>query len=214
MKSDDKQLELGSNAYFRIVCVLSEKVDLGKWLARIRVIRKDTGEYINAGFTEFDVEKNTVINAAKQKIKDFLLPELDEMGVPPDWGSEIRNILSCCTKLRSTIFEFGSFTIDTLSLADNEDKFSAEYAKFWNKLIKETVALSSKIEALNAKDRIKLLMLPEDVIKGSSNIWNLMEIDARIMVYEFYLNPTDEEQKVHDEQKKRLADKYDELGWK
>ena len=213
MNLEDEQVELDGNKYYRIICLLSEKKDAGKCLAQIRVTRKDTGEFINAGFTVFDHGKKTVLESAIKKTSDLLLPELEKMGKPPDWDSEVRYILQLCKKLHSEIVKFGSYSIDILSLGNSVDKYGVEYSVFWKKFIKQSVVLGGKIEALGEKGRINLLELSEDAIKDPSDAWSLEEIDSRIMAFEFFMNPTEREKQVYDMQKKKLADRFSELGW-
>ncbi len=209
----DERMELAGNEYYRVFCFLSEREGVGKWLAKIRVIRKDTDEYVNAGFTIFDDEKKLVIENATTKINASLMPALEEMGAPPDWDSEVRRVLVCCKKLHSNIVQFGSDCADIIASQGDVDEFWIKYPKFWKQLIKESIALSQRIEMLSTQERIDLLVSPDNVFEDPSDSWSLEDLDSRIMVFDYFANSTTQEKIVHEAQKKKLADRFEELGW-
>ena len=64
-------LELEGTKYFKAVCLVSKKND-EKWLARVRVLRRDTEEHIKAGFTIFGNGKESVLSEVDDKVKGHL----------------------------------------------------------------------------------------------------------------------------------------------
>lgn len=214
MDADQDHKILWCDDYYEIICIISKEKNSGKWLAKTRVKRKDTDEYINAGFTALDLDKDKLLQNVETRANTSLLLEIKSLGVPIDWNSEIRHTLLFCKKLNSEIGEFGSYSIDSLFPKKNDERYLSKYSDFWRKIIKETVFLCGKIETLSADARIDLLTLPEYVFEDPSDAWSLDEIDARLIAFEFFLNPSDKEREVHFSQKHKLADRFIELGWK
>ncbi|WP_428634734.1 hypothetical protein [Sedimenticola sp.] len=214
MNIDHEEIVLGENGYYRIICLLSEVESEDKWLGRIRVIRKDTGEYVNKGFTVFENSKESVLNIAERKVEKYLLPELVQLGKPTDWNSRVRCVLVKCKKLHQYVLDFGSLSVDIMHSNTEDEDYLVKYSLFWKNLVKETIALSRAIETLNSEERLDLLTLPSDAIKDPSDAWNLEELDLRIMSFDFFSNPTEQERDVHVAQKKKLADRFAELDWK
>ncbi|MGH1441210.1 MAG: hypothetical protein ACRBBR_13920 [Cellvibrionaceae bacterium] len=213
MKIINEQIELEGTQYYKIICLISKQNDSAKWLARVRVLRKDTGEYIKAGFTIFDKNKEIVINNVNKRVNESLILELERSGAPPDWNNDVRCALLYCQKLHREIMSFGEYSMDILSSQKNSDGYLSKYAIFWKSITKKSVFLSKKIESLNAKERIDLLTLSEDSLKDPSNTWSLEDIDLRIMVFDFFANPSSKEMEYYDLQKKKLASRFKELGW-
>jgi hypothetical protein len=211
MNTEELTVELGGNDYYRVVCVISEIKNENKWLGMTRVTRKDTGEYINAGFTVYEDDKEAVINISRQRVNDLLLRNLEELGKPIDWNKEIKRILLRCKKLKTEIVEFGGYAEEVLSSRGNTDEYWDRYSIFWREIIKESIALCRSIEMLSEKERIEILELSEDAIKDPTDAWNLDELDAKTMIFNFFLNPTEQERETYDAQRKRLSDKFNEL---
>jgi hypothetical protein len=193
--------------------VLSEINAAGKWLASIRATRKDTGEYVKAGFAVSGQNKEEVLKIAIKRVNDTLLPQLDELGEPIEWRTQIRQVILRCKNLKAQIVEFGNYIADGALSGGNVEDYWERYAVFWKKTIKESIALSGNIEGLTEEDRITLLTLPEEALKDPSDAWSLEELDSRIMAFEFFLMPTEREKLVHEAQKKRLSERFKELGW-
>lgn len=210
---ENNQIELEGNQYYKIICLLTEEKDDAKWLAHIRVKRIDTDEYVKAGFTIFDNDKNVVMDKVMSKIDNSLLIELDKLGKPLDWNSDIRNVLLFCKKLHTKIIEFSSYTTDTLSINHDADNYLIDYASFWKMIIKESFELGRKIELLTEEERINLLTLPKESLSEPSDSWNLEQLDMRLMVFDFFINPTDIEIETHNIQKIKLKSRFEELGW-
>lgn len=204
---------LAETEYYRVVCVLSERHDTEKWLASIRVIRRDTDEYVKMGFTIFSPNKEDVVNSAMQRATESLLPQLGNLGKPTEWHSRTRHVILRCKKLKAEIVSFGNYIADNVLLGGNTKEYWEKYAVFWKKITKESIALSSEIETLDEEERLGLLILPEDAVNDPSDAWSLEELDSRIMVFDFFLKSTEREKQVHEEQKKKLSDRYEELGW-
>lgn len=213
MTIKDEKIELEGTNYYRIIILLSEIKDKGNWFAQIRVLRRDTDEYINAGFTVYDNDKDVVMKSAIKRVSESLLPDLEKLGEPSDWNRESRYILLNCKKIHSKIVEFGEYTDETLSSGENVDKYWIDYTIFWKYVIKESIVLSKKIDALNDNEKVNLLVIPDNCLIDPSDAWSLDEIDMRIMVFDYFANPTDQENNVHELQKKRLSDRFNELGW-
>ncbi|MGH8711550.1 MAG: hypothetical protein ACREVA_09595 [Burkholderiales bacterium] len=58
-----------------------------------------------------------------------------------------------------------------------------------------------------------MLVVPDDALKEPSDAWNLEEIDMRLLVFDFFINPTEKERRLHETQKKKLAKRFEGLGW-
>lgn len=213
MNKVDEKLELGGTQYYQIICLLSEQKNDGKWLARVRVLRKDTKEYVGSGFTIFDYAKETVIKSAIKKTNVSLLPELEKKGVPLNWNSEVRRVLVCCKKIYSDVMDFGCYAADFMSSQKVEGESLARYPTFWKKLIKDSVSLSKKIESLSLIERIDLLTISESSFEDPSDAWSLEDIDLSIFIFDFFANPTDKEKELYELQKERLSDRFKEPGW-
>ena len=187
----DEELIFEKTDYYGVFCLLSEVSAEGKWLARVRVKRNDTEEYINSGFTAYDHEKDVVIGAAKKRTKIELMPELNKMGKPPDWDSETRKILLLCKKNHSGVFDFAQWYSDGALVEENERARSC--VNFCKSLIKDSISISKKIDCLSNFERIEMLTISDAAFNAPSDPWCLEEIDLSILVFDFYSHPTIEE---------------------
>lgn len=212
MKMDEK-INLAENEYYRIVCLFAKKGTDGKWLARIRILRKDTNEYVKGGFTIFDYGKDKVREKVIAEINNSLMPRLIKSGPPTQWNTDVRKIMAYASKFRSSVLRFGNYCEDAISSQDKIDQFGSKYSSFWKRFIKETIALNKMVQQLSTEERISLLVSPEEVFKDPSDSWNLDDLDTRIMIFDFLTDPTKEEKIAHNSQLKRLSDRYEELGW-
>jgi len=210
MKPADKTIVI-DNEYYQAHYLLNE--ESGRWLARVRVIRKDTNEYINKGFTVYKYRKNEVVQEVISKVTSTFRSEIEGLGVPLEWDSEVRKILVACSKHRKTILNFGAYC-ESLDRKGVKGDFGLEYAKFWRELIIKTSALTCRINKLPPQERLSLLVPPDSVYEDPSDSWSLEEIDNRRMVFDYFGNPTDEEKKVHTAQNEKLQKRFVELGWK
>lgn len=77
----------------------------------------------------------------------------------------------------------------------NETERTENFVSFWNLLLDESVALTRSIELLTEEDRCNMLRLPKFVFDNLSDPWNLDEIDSRLGIYRFILNPSQLEKK-------------------
>jgi hypothetical protein len=204
----EELIPLGENEYYQVHCVLSEDRGVSKWLAKVRVTRRDTGDYVKQGFSIFDADRSEVLEIAQRRAKTTLR----KLARPSDWESAIRQILSSCNRLHSQIVGFSAYSIDALSSGD-VDPYTAKYSEFWRKLIKNGLALAAKVEALTSEERSSLLTIPESAFVDPSDASSLSEIDSRLLVFEFFINPTERETEIHAAQKLRLAERFAELGW-
>ncbi len=190
------------NKYYQIHYLLTD--ESGKWLARVRVTRKDTDEYINNGFTLYDHDKEEVIKKVIKKINLSLMPQIEALGVPLEWNTEVRRILSACSNHRNSIFKFSEYCNRSSELKIDEDEFGLEYAKFWQNSIKETSAITYSINKLSSEERLNLLIPPDYVYTDPSDIWSLEELDNRRMIFDYFGNHTNKEKEVHKLQKEKL----------
>jgi len=206
-----EKINVTENEYYQIHYILSE--ESGKWLARIRITRKDTNEYIRGGFTVYGNEKNNVKEKTLTKINNLLIPKIEALGCPPEWDTEIRRILVECTKHRRAILKFGGYCHDCISTQIDDNVFGLEYAKFWQRLINATSILSKRVEQLSPQERINLLVSPDSVFEDPSDSWSLEDLDSRNMIYGYFANPSEQEKITHETQLKKLNDRFEELGW-
>lgn len=198
--------------YYRIICVLSKVDQDDRWLGQIRVMRDDTSEFINKGFTVLKSTKDAVLAAAKKRIGDSLIQELREIGKPTDWNSRVRFLLMQCKELRQYIMEFGIKSVDTLTSKGEGNDYFVDYSIFWKTLIKKSISFSKAIDSLSTDERLDLLSFPSDALKDPADAWSLEELDLRIMSFEFFSCPTEREKQLYNVQKKMLADRFVELG--
>ncbi len=209
----DQELTFEKTEYYKIICLLSEIKTESKWLARVRVQRNDTEEYVNAGFTVYEQEKEVVIEAARERTKIKLLPELVKLGPPPQWDTETRKILLECKIIHSDILDFAELhSRKTISEMDESER-GMNYIAFWKKLIKQSISLSKKIDGLSDIERAAILTISDEALSDPSTPSSLEEIDSCVFVFDFYSNPTKEEFNLHEAQKEKLAKRYLELGW-
>ncbi|MCP4491932.1 MAG: hypothetical protein GY820_32205 [Gammaproteobacteria bacterium] len=210
--SDDEKIILVENDYYRVFCLLTEQDD-GKWLARVRVVRKDTEESVKGGFTVFESNKENALESVNSQVKVKLFPKLEKSGPPSDWDSEVRRTLLLCKKLRSNVFQFGNDIKGFVASCDEEDKFWEKYAVFWKQHAKEAIALSDSIGSLSAEERVELLTSPDSVFTDPSDSRSLEDIDLRIMVFDFFVKPSELEVTIFEKQKNKLEKRFAELGW-
>ena len=208
----DTEIELAKTQYYRVLRVITHYDKADRWVARVRVRRTDTDEYVNLGFMVSGSDKRTVETESADKIRDSLMAQLDEQ-VPTEWNSDVRRLLVRCTRLRNKFTKFGAFCSKQITDSDNDDEFYDKYIIFWNMVINESTAISHQIELLGAKDRLALLQSPDSVFEDPSDAWSLLDLDRRDQVYSFFLDPTAAEQQAHEAQLRRLSDRFNELGW-
>lgn len=212
MKIDNQEyLELQENEFYQIIFFVSEQKDDARWLARVRVIRRDTREFIKGGFTVFEHDQRILMKKIKKRVEESLFPELEKAGEPSDWNSKLRKILVKCKALHRRIMDFAGYSNDYKD--KDEGEYFTQYALHWKEVIRETIALNRMIEELDDKERIELLTISDNSLKDPSDAWNLEDIDLRIMVFDFFSCPSEKEKQHHHLQRKKLAHRFDELGW-
>lgn len=215
MKIDNQEyLELRGNEFYQIIFFVSEQQIDSKWLARVRVIRRDTMEFIKGSFTVYEQDKKILMEKVEKRVEESLFPELEKVGKPSDWNNEIRQILVKCKDVTSRLKSFGHYSIDHLSEQKDKDEYSSNYAQYWQEIIRDTIAVNRMIEELDDKERIELLTISDDSLKDPSDSWSLEDIGVRIQVFDFFSCPSEKEKKHHDLQREKLAHRFDELGWK
>lgn len=211
---DQEYLELQGNEFYQVIYFFSQPKDDSKWLAKVRVIRQDTMEFIKGGFAVYEPDKKILIEKIEKRVKESLFPELEKTGAPSDWNSEVRKILIKCGDSVRRVSTFGRYSEDHRSEQMDEDEYSSNYAGYWHEIIRETVAISRMIEELDAAKRMELLTIPDSSLKDPSDAWSLEDIGWRINVFKFFSKPSEEEKKHHELQLEKLARRNDELGWK
>lgn len=207
------EIELYQTRYYRVLCCLSKRERKGDWLAHIRVKRKDSEEYVNRGFTTSGIDQKSALEIADNKVRNSLIKELEELGAPIEWASPIRAVLIQCRKVNDSILQFGSYCNEFSPQTGNGNDFIGNYSGFWKKLVKDSYDLIRLIEALSPDDKLSLLVSNDSVFEDPSDSWSLEDIDLRIRVFDFFMDPTDQECSAHKKQLDKLADRYAELGW-
>ena len=112
---NQEYLKLKGNEFYQIIYFVSKQKIDSKWLAKVRVIRLDTMEFIAGGFAVFEPDKKSMMNKIKNRVNKSLFPELEKAGKPSDWNSELRKILLACLALRRKISNFGKYANDRLA---------------------------------------------------------------------------------------------------
>ncbi len=209
--NSSKKIDVTENKYYQIHYLLSE--ESGKWLARVRITRKDTNEYVPGGFTVYESDKKNVIEKTLATINDSLMPKIEALGSPLEWDTEVRRILVECAKYRRAILKFGSYCHDCIATQADDEEFGLEYAKFWQRFIKATSILSKRIEELTPQERIDLLISPDSVFENPSDSLSLEDLDSRNMIYGYFATPSEQEKIAHETHLKKLNDRFEELDW-
>ena len=211
--NEQEYLELQGNEFYQIIFFVSQPKDDPKWLAKVRVIRRDTMEFVRGGFAVYEQDKKILLEKVKQRAEESVFPELEKAGAPSDWNSELRPIWIKCKNVTKRLMRFGHYSVDHLSEQKDEDEYSSNYAQYWQEIIRDTVTVNRMIEELDGKKRIELLTIPDDSLKAPSDAWSLDDIDSRIWVFDFFSAPSEQEKKHHELQKEKLAHRFKELGW-
>jgi hypothetical protein len=188
--------------YYKIVCPIDFNSDAGKWMGKVRIIRKDTNENVNGGFRVFDEKRSLIETKILEKL-DTIKSELLSLGVPYEWNSRGRLILIRYLRLRSKITEYGVCCDRVIAGKEDKELFSIEYTGFLYQIIQDALAITRSIEMLFEQEKIEMLTLPESVFHDPSNSWNLDEIDSRVDIIKFFLNPSEQEIKTHKMQTKK-----------
>ncbi|NOU22599.1 MAG: hypothetical protein HOO93_12610 [Methyloglobulus sp.] len=211
----EKELKKIESDYYEIFCKISFNPDAEKWMGKVRIVRKDTGEVVRGGFRVFDENKKNLQKQLVLRCIETLPNELILLGKPYEWQSEGRKILIRYLALMDSIANFGKFYRESVAnnhIADENER-TVNFVKFWNLLLDESTALTRSIELLTEEDRCSMLKLPEHVFDNLSDPWNLDEIDSKLGIYRFFLNPSQLEAKIHNSQKRALKKQYKSLGW-
>lgn len=211
--NNQEYLELQGNEFYKILLLVYQPKDDSKWLGKVRVIRLDTIEFIKSGFFVYEQDKEILMEKIKRRVEESLFPELEKAGAPSDWNSEIRKIFVACKDVTSRLMRFGHYSVDHESEQKDEDNYSSNYAQYWQEIIKDIVAVNRMIETLDDQKRIELLTIPDSSLKDPSDAGSLDDIDFRIRVVDFFSCPSEKEKKHHDSQRKKLVDRFNELGW-
>ncbi len=202
-----EKIDVVENQYYQVHYLLSKEGD--KWLARVRVTRRDTGEYLNEGFTVYDHGKKNVKEKAADEIASTLIPSIEALGCPPEWDTEVRRILVECYRQRTAILNFRR-NCNKEHAEEGEEGLS--YARFWQQLIKDVSVLSYRVEQLNREERLNLLLSPDQVFDKPLERWKLVDWDSRHMIFSYFGNPSRQEVIAHESQLSKLKDRQDQ-GW-
>jgi len=131
MKIDNQEyLELQGNEFYQIIFFVSEQTAGPEWLARVRVVRRDSMEFIKGGFNVREHDKKIFMKKIKKRVEESLFPELEKVGKPSDWNSEIRKILVKCKDVTRRLMSFGYYSVDHLSEQKDKDEYSSNYAQY------------------------------------------------------------------------------------
>ncbi|MEQ1543795.1 hypothetical protein [Methyloglobulus sp.] len=201
--------------YYRIFSIISFNSDAGKWMGKIRIMRKDTDEVVRGGFRIFDEDKKNLEKKLVSRCLEKLPDDLSKLGNPYEWQNKGREILLRYLALKYSITSFGRSYREAFENVNsmNETERTENFVSFWNLLLDESVALTRSIELLTEEDRCNMLRLPKFVFDNLSDPWNLDEIDSRLGIYRFILNPSQLEKKTYNNQKRTLRKHYKKLGW-
>lgn len=210
-----KTLKSFESEYYRIYSIISFNSDTGKWMGKIRIMRKDTGETVRGGFRAFDEDKKNLEKKLITRSIEKLPDDLAKLGKPYEWQNQGREILLRYLALWYDIGNYGRKFREAYENVNstNDTERTENFVKFWNLLLDESVALTRSIESLTEEDRCNMLRLPQFVFDNLSDPWNLDEIDSRLGIYRFILNPSQLEKKTYNNQKKTLRKHYKKLGW-
>jgi hypothetical protein len=70
-----------------------------------------------------------------------------------------------CARQRRAVLRFGGYCFDSIEKKLNQDDFGLTYANFWKLLIRESSALSYRVEQLSYEEHLELLISLKEYIK-------------------------------------------------
>jgi hypothetical protein len=210
MPFDDSITALESE-YYEIVCrfkAISTNNGENHWMGQARVKRRDTGETVRAGGTAFGPDRVFVEREILEKLKRTV----KSLGVPPGWQTRTRKLLLRYLAFESKITEF-RLLIRTLSEKQNvKEDLDAEFGKFWNFVVTETISFTREIETFTENERAELLLSQEHIYKDPIDPWNLDDQGARWEIYRFFLNPSAWERTLHESHKLEMEKAMASMG--
>ncbi len=103
-----------------------------------------------------------------------------------------------CARQRRAILRFGSYCFDYVKKKPNREDFGLTYATFWKRFIRDSSALSYRVEQLSSEERLELLTCSERVYEDPSNSWDLEDLDSRHMMFSYFGNPSEQEKSVYE----------------
>ena len=176
------------------------------WTARIRILRKDTGEEVGYGTTQTEKSRELLDSKVRQEIA----ARIGSLGRPLEWESPIRHILIKYRSLREKVTNYGGI-LDKLRLGEiNVEESDCEYVKFWMSLIDEALAISRDIEALDDSERKALLLSDDRSFLDPLDPWNLEDITEREAIFRFFLTHSVEERRLHEKQLEKMSQAFPE----
>ncbi len=148
--------------------------------------------------------------AAESRARAELVPKLNALGKPLDWDSEVRKILIAAYKSRRS---FEAFIIRELKKPPERDGLLDNFGPARQRYLQESINICARLEKLSEGQRIEALTSPDEVFEDPSDGWSLQDLDSRIDIYRYFLNPSQSETDAHQDQLRRLQNRYAELGW-
>lgn len=209
----NEKLKKFESEHYRVTFQIFLESNSNKWMGVVRIKRKDTDEIVRGGFRVIAQEKDAVEEKLISKANASLKLDIEALGIPYEWNSPVRPILVRYLSLRRKNTGFWLRLDDVFDGKKDSKDFSERYTGFWNKIISESIALARSIEMLDKQERIGMLVSPDSVFDDPSDPWSLDDLDARIDIFKFFLNPSEAEINAHKTQLEKLSDTYHKLGW-
>jgi hypothetical protein len=209
----DDEVKKFETEYFKVTYHMSFSTNAGKWMGKVRILRKDTNEIVKGGFRVIDSERIQVEQKIIEKLNQSMMEHLIALGVPHEWNSKGRLVLVRYLKLRSKITEYGLFCDQVIEGKEDKSLLFDKYGRFWQEIIKEAIDITRDVEKLTNQERIDMLTLPEDIFINLCDPWNLDEMDSRGDIINFFLNPSEQEKNINKLQTDKIVALYHQLGW-
>lgn len=186
-------MKTSSLSEFFEIRVLIDQLTDGCWVGRIRSVRKDTGEEWYSGKTIIEKDRDCLLKKVDEARKDVA----SSLEIPSDWGDSSRKILVDFRRLSEKITNFSIFldksTIDIQSRSDMKNEFFSLY----NEAVDDIIKLIRAINELPDFNRHSLLLSRSETFDDPFNPWNLDDITGREEIFKFFINPSEEERKIH-----------------
>lgn len=192
MTSVNQNVDEFSNQFYNVTCKIIKFHE--KWKGEVAVTRKDTNEEVPVGAISIGKDKEYVkrelYSAIKKKTSFLANP-------PPDWNSTVRKVLVQLYKSSQSIIFFAS-NLDKKNKKHTDE--IDDFFLFCNQIEKNTIDLVKKINGLTREERLDLLTISDEYLQGVDNPFTIEnESSLRIAVFDYFINPTDEEFEAYKE---------------
>ena len=180
----------------------------GRWTGSADVFRNDTGEEVKGGTSKSGKTKEEV----EKLILEFMGNKSDYLSTSPkDWESVTRKILARSFFLGQKITSYNVAVDNAVSNGRWNEGEPEKYYYFCIEIIQEALDIARGIESLSEEDRKDLLTVSDDLYADPDDPWDLDERSKREVIFDYFLNPTEEEIALFDLHQKKSNQMYNQL---